>query len=115
MHPSHAERGAARLFADCFGDPPAGVWHAPGRVNLIGEHTDYNAGFALPFALAAGVCVAAGPRVDDCLAVASRQQGDAVQMIPLGGLAPGSVPGWAAYPTGVAWALMMAGQPVKGM
>ena len=43
--------------ADCFrqltGSAPAGVWSAPGRVNLIGEHTDYNDGFVLPFAIEA--------------------------------------------------------------
>ncbi len=40
------------VFAGAYGRPPAGLWAAPGRVNLIGEHTDYNDGFALPFALA---------------------------------------------------------------
>ena len=45
--------GAARLFADRFRRPPDGLWYAPGRVNLIGEHTDYNEGFALPFAIGA--------------------------------------------------------------
>ena len=55
---------AAAFYADRFGGDPAGVWRAPGRVNLIGEHTDYNDGFALPFALGAGVCVAAGRRED---------------------------------------------------
>ena len=52
--------GAARLFAGRYRREPDGIWRAPGRVNLIGEHTDYNDGFALPFALAAGVVVAAG-------------------------------------------------------
>src|SRR5262245_28694515 len=115
MNASHAEPGAAQLFAECFDQPPAGVWHAPGRVNLIGEHTDYNDGFALPFALAAGVCVAAGSRAENCLAVSSRQQGGAVSTVRLGGLAPGSVRGWAAYPAGVAWALQASGQPVTGV
>ena len=40
---------AAGWFRDCYGGDPDGVWHAPGRVNLIGEHTDYNDGFVLPF------------------------------------------------------------------
>ena len=55
-------------FARELGHEPAGVWAAPGRVNLIGEHTDYNDGFVLPFALAEWVVVAAGPRDDGTLA-----------------------------------------------
>jgi galactokinase len=110
-----AERGAARLFAASYGTAPDGVWHAPGRVNLIGEHTDYNDGFALPFALAAGVCVAAGRSDGDCLMLSSRQQGETVVTVPLAGLAPGAVGGWAAYPAGVAWALRSAGHGVAGL
>ncbi len=109
-----AERGAARLFAASYGAEPEGIWHAPGRVNLIGEHTDYNDGFAMPFALAAGVFVAAGRSKDDCLVLSSRQQGETVVTVPLAGLAPGAVGGWAAYPAGVAWALRSAGHGVAG-
>ena len=50
-------------FADLVGRPPAGVWAAPGRVNLIGEHTDYNDGFVMPFALPQRVTIAAGSPV----------------------------------------------------
>jgi galactokinase len=110
-----AARGAAQLFAERYGAEPAGIWHAPGRVNLIGEHTDYNDGFALPFALAAGVYVAAGRREGDFLAVSSRQQAGATVTVPLTGLEPGSPRGWAAYPAGVAWALRLAGHRVTGM
>ena len=59
LDPAALEQGATRLFAESFGAQPDGVWLAPGRANLIGEHTDYNDGFALPFAISAGVCVAA--------------------------------------------------------
>ncbi|HEX5189850.1 MAG TPA: galactokinase family protein, partial [Streptosporangiaceae bacterium] len=110
-----AERGAAQLFGASFGAEPEGIWRAPGRVNLIGEHTDYNDGFALPFALAAGVCVAAGPGGGDRMLLVSRQQGETVVTAPLTGLGPGAVTGWAAYPAGVAWALRLAGHQVAGM
>jgi galactokinase len=110
-----AEQGAAQLFAASYGSEPEGIWHAPGRVNLIGEHTDYNDGFALPFALAAGVCVAAGRSVGDCLVLSSRQQGQTLVTVPLAGLGPGAVGGWAAYPAGVAWALRAAGHAVTGV
>ena len=110
-----AEQGAAQLFAASYGAEPEGIWHAPGRVNLIGEHTDYNDGFALPFALAAGVCVAAGRGDGDRLVLSSRQQGETVVTVPLAALAPGAVGGWAAYPAGVAWALRSAGYDVTGL
>ena len=110
-----AEHGAAQLFGASYGAEPEGIWHAPGRVNLIGEHTDYNDGFALPFALAAGVCVAAGRSDGDRLELSSRQQGETLVTVPLAGLGPGAVSGWAAYPAGVAWALRAAGHAVTGM
>jgi galactokinase len=111
---SGPEAGAVRLFGERFGGEPEGVWRAPGRVNFIGEHTDYNEGFALPFAIRAGVCVAAAARDDGLLALASRQHGEAVVTASIGALAPGHVAGWAAYPAGVAWALRSAGHRVGG-
>ena len=93
------------------------MWLAPGRANLMGEHTDYNEGFVLPFALGQGVTAAAlaGPdRAGRRLTLCSRQEpGDAVE-VDLDGLAPGRVTGWAAYPAGVAWALEAAGHRVPG-
>ncbi len=90
------------------------VWFAPGRANLMGEHTDYNEGFVLPFALPRGVTATATARDDGLLALRSKQVPDEPVTVSLGSLAPGSVAGWAAYPAGVAWALRTAGYPVRG-
>jgi galactokinase len=105
---------AARWFAEGYAAEPDGVWHAPGRVNLIGEHTDYNDGFVLPFALAQGVCAAASRRDDGVLELRSRQAPDTPAAVRLDTLAPARPDGWAGYPAGVAWALLRAGCPVGG-
>ncbi|MFF0146264.1 galactokinase [Amycolatopsis sulphurea] len=99
---------AAAAFHRVHGRPPAGVWSAPGRVNLIGEHTDYNDGFVLPFALPHRLASAASPRDDGKLGVATLGDDDQLQhsgLLDIATLAPGSVEGWAAYPAGVAWVL----------
>jgi galactokinase len=107
--------GAARRFAEQFGADPGGIWQAPGRVNLIGEHTDYNDGFALPFAIGAKVSVAATRRQDGLMLLTSCQEAEGAVAVAVADLEPGSVPGWAAYPAGVAWALRSAGHPVGGI
>jgi galactokinase len=90
------------------------VWFAPGRANLMGEHTDYNEGFVLPFALAQGVTATATARDDGLLVLRSKQRPAEPVTLSLDSLAPGSVAGWAAYPAGVAWALRTAGFDIAG-
>jgi len=107
---------ARALFADLTGRTPEGVWSAPGRVNLIGEHTDYNDGFVLPFAIPHRTVAAVGRRDDRRIRVASTFADEPVEvslddlddLFPTPtGTAP-RVPEWAAYPLGVAWALRQA-------
>jgi galactokinase len=98
-----------------IGDPlETESWFAPGRANLMGEHTDYNEGFVLPFALGRGVTAIATARDDGLLVLRSKQVPDEPVTIGLDQLAPGAVGGWGAYPAGVAWSLREAGYSVCG-
>ena len=117
----------ARRFEEVFGEQADGVWRAPGRVNLIGEHTDYNNGFVLPFAIDRSALVAVRLRRPgrdpeseaDAVRLASTyaQKGRGLSRAEFstGGLAPGATGGWESYPAGVVYALAQrAGVSVPG-
>jgi galactokinase len=95
-----------------FGSEPQ-VYRAPGRVNLIGEHTDYNEGFVMPAAIGFYCWVAIGPRSDQKLHIMSEDFSETVEM-NLDGPAPGPSRGWSDYPIGVALELRRAGIAVRG-
>jgi galactokinase len=107
-------RRVEEAFRDRTGRDPDGVWAAPGRVNLIGEHTDYNDGFVLPAAIDRQVVAAAGRRAGGRFRAWSLQEGQPADL-ELAEIGPGRVEGWAAYPAGVAWALGQAGAEVGGV
>ncbi|MGL6233749.1 MAG: galactokinase [Segniliparus sp.] len=93
----------------------AGVWAAPGRVNIIGEHTDYNNGFALPIALRLGVTCAVSLRGDDVVSVASLGHEPDRASASIGALADReNAPGWTRYPFGVVHEFAKRGYPVEG-
>lgn len=94
----------AAAFEAQYGYSPTGVWSSPGRVNLIGEHTDYNLGFVLPFAINRRTYAAISLREDSVVRVASAFSDDEHQ-IDLADIARNPENDWAAYPFGVAWAL----------
>ncbi|MDU0312807.1 galactokinase [Phycicoccus sp. M110.8] len=105
---------ASAVFRDAFGAEPEGVWSAPGRVNLIGEHTDYNGGLCLPIGLPQRTFAAVRRRDDGLLRMVSAQGGDVVE-VALDDVGPGKPEGWAAYVAGVPWALRRAGHEVSGL
>ncbi|MES5821962.1 galactokinase [Streptomyces sp. RG80] len=101
-------------FTDLYGTAPEGVWSAPGRVNLIGEHTDYNDGFVMPFALPHTATAAVSRRTDGVLRLHSADVEGGVVELRLDDLVPGTDKNWTAYPAGVVWALREAGHAVTG-
>ncbi len=92
---------AADAFTARFGAAPEGVWAAPGRVNVIGEHTDYNGGHVLPVALPHTTRAAVARRDDGRLVLTSAQHPDDDADVAMADLAPGTPGGWAGYPAGV--------------
>lgn len=104
-------------FADLYGYAADGVWSAPGRVNLIGEYTDFNEGFVMPLALPHTAVAAVARRTDGVLRLHSADIDAPVTELRVDELTPLSKygqGGWAAYPAGVVWALRDAGHDVSG-
>ncbi len=101
----------ATAFTQRFGSPPGAIVRAPGRVNLIGEHTDYNDGFVLPMAIDRAIWIALRPRPDRMVLVHSLDFDETAQF-GLDRLEKQS--GWAEYLKGVAWALQEKGYALKG-
>ncbi len=105
------QQTAISAFSDHFDKDPDIVIRAPGRVNLIGEHTDYNDGFVLPMAIDRAIWIALGPRSGRRVVLHSVDFEDptdfSVEEIS-------HLPGWGEYIRGVAWALEQAGYRLEG-
>ncbi|MFE7615911.1 galactokinase [Streptomyces sp. NPDC057496] len=112
--PAASSAELAASFVELYGREPEGIWAAPGRVNLIGEYTDFNDGFVMPLALPHTARAAVARRTDGELRLHSTDVPGGVVRLRVDELAPGQGHGWAAYPAGVVWALREAGHPVTG-
>ncbi|WP_136193772.1 galactokinase [Actinomyces procaprae] len=119
LTPDEGVTAATSLFREAFGGDPDGVWYAPGRVNVIGEHTDYNGGLALPIALPHRAHLALRRREDRTIRLVSPQTRETIDVLDLDAIGPKGTPGevrhWNAYVAGVAWALERDGLgPLNG-
>lgn len=107
-------------FSERFHKPPDGISRAPGRVNLIGEHTDYNEGWVLPAAIERNVYLAAAPSAEPVLDLAALDINEEISL-PLpdpdqpAGDQAARYPAWARYAAGVAWVLARSGFAVSGL
>jgi len=107
------EQRTIEAFRTAFGYSPALIARAPGRVNLIGEHTDYNDGFVLPVAIDRAVYVAAAPRHDDRVRAVSLDYGERAEF-GLANVSPAPEQRWSNYVRAVAWALQDRGVTLRG-
>ncbi len=112
--PSELTGATRALFRETYDAEATVVARAPGRVNLIGEHTDYNRGLVLPVALAHATYAAVAARTDGVVRIASGDDGEPWTG-SIDAVGPGDVDGWAAYVAGVLWALREDGFDVPGM
>lgn len=104
-------RGFAR-FRTVFDREPHGIWMAPGRANLNGEHIDFLGGRCLPMALPYGTLVAAAPREDGLLRMRTLEPSldTGIVEVPVQSIGPGRPEGWSGYVAGALWALKIAAQ-----
>ena len=106
--------GVREGFEELYGTAPEGVWAAPGRVNLIGEYTDFNEGFVMPLALPHTAVAAVSRRADGVLRLHSADIEGPVVELHVDELEPLTNTSWAAYPAGVVWVLREAGHAITG-
>lgn len=109
---------ARAALEEMTGTPAQVVARAPGRVNLVGEHTDYNGGLVLPLALPHATWAAASTRADGRVRVRSLQRGldgEPLELPSVAACGPGLRPTWGGYAVGVLWTLARAGVPVPGV
>ena len=116
--PEHSRRGETsnvrQRFAEIFGAEPAAVVRAPGRVNLIGEHTDYNDGYVLPVAIDRSILVAASPRDDRQVIIHTLDFGESVTF-SLDDIEHDQAQAWSNYQRGVAYFLEEQGFKLPGL
>jgi galactokinase len=116
--PEHSRRGETsnvrQRFAEIFGGEPSAVVRAPGRVNLIGEHTDYNDGYVLPMAIDRSVLVAAVPRDDRQVVIHALDFGESVAF-SLDDIEHDQVNTWSNYQRGVTYFLEERGIELPGL
>src|SRR5258706_7949109 len=106
-------RHSAELFAKCFGRRPRWISAAPGRVNLMGEHTDYNDGFVLPMAIDRHTVIVADRTADRQITLSSNTTGDTATFSLRGKIESGE-PAWSNYARGVVAGFMARGMKVSG-
>ena len=111
--PDSHGRQVTEFFREKFGASPSAVFRAPGRINIIGEHTDYNDGFVLPMAIRSSTWVAVSPREDRALQAYSEQYSDPVRLA-LGNLSGPPTKHWSDFVRGVAAVLQQNGLALPG-
>src|SRR4030042_3012320 len=111
---SHLVSRAQQAFAQGYGRAPALLIAAPGRVNLIGEHTDYNDGFVLPAAIDRHVVIGARARADRQVHLYAADFAARAEF-SLNDVHPDPAQTWSNYERGVAWVLQEGGYRLQGM
>ncbi len=114
MYEATLQEKVSHAFYARFQERPTMVVRAPGRVNLIGEHTDYNDGFVLPVAVDRAAWLAISPRDDTWTTIRAMDMKNDEQTFPVDRV-PSSTGGWADYPKGVIWEMLEEGLAPGGI